>query len=195
MASTDPTSVAATAPETVPEPAAANPTSTTTDTADTTTSPAPAATETPLKDDDIKDEKTKDQTPSTETPQAPEPVPGPVRAPTAPLLSGSAQPATGSATKKSVKEVNRPQSIDIDRTKPEDFEGSVATDNTLPSLETLRKLDNYVILDRDGKSHTFKSLYSGRNVARRMLVIFVRHFFCGVRLRLLASPIRPWQAS
>lgn len=61
-----------------------------------------------------------------------------------------------------------------------DFGGEVETTNDLPSLETQRKIENYVVLDRHGKTHTFKSLYSGRSVARRVLVIFIRHFFCGV---------------
>lgn len=73
------------------------------------------------------------------------------------------------------------QSLEINRAKPEDFEGELATNNELPSPETLRKIENYIVLDRHGKTHTFKSLYSGSNVARRVLVIFVRHFFCGVR--------------
>jgi hypothetical protein len=75
-----------------------------------------------------------------------------------------------------------PTTIDIDKTKPEDFEGDLATNNSLPTDETLAKIQDYVVLDRDGKTHTFKSLYNGPNVARRVLVIFVRHFFCSVRL-------------
>ena len=73
-----------------------------------------------------------------------------------------------------------PRSLEIDKTKPVDFEGEIATTNEIPSPETLKKLDNYLVLDRHGKTHTFKSLYAGGNVARRVLIIFVRHFFCGV---------------
>lgn len=68
-----------------------------------------------------------------------------------------------------------------DQINPPDFQGEVQTNNELPSAETIRKLEDHTVLDADGKSHTFKSLYSGTNVARRVLVIFVRHFFCGVR--------------
>lgn len=75
---------------------------------------------------------------------------------------------------------SRPASIQIDKTKPEDFDGEIATTNELPSPEQIKQIDNYIVLDKDGKSHTFKSLYSGTNVARRVLIIFVRHFFCGV---------------
>ncbi len=63
---------------------------------------------------------------------------------------------------------------------PPDFQGEVETNNELPSPETLRKIESYTVLDADGKSHTFKSLYAGHNVARRVMILFVRHFFCGV---------------
>ncbi|GKT60548.1 peroxiredoxin family protein [Colletotrichum tofieldiae] len=88
----------------------------------------------------------------------------------------------------------RDTSIEIDNTKPADFEGEVQTNNDLPTPETLKKIENYVVLDRHGKSHTFKSLYSGRNVARRVLVIFIRHFFCGncqEFLRTLSESVTP----
>ncbi|MCG8388066.1 MAG: hypothetical protein MJA30_21135 [Cytophagales bacterium] len=42
------------------------------------------------------------------------------------------------------------------------------------------EIGEYIVLDRLGKSHQFKTLYTGKNVARRVLVVFVRHFFCGV---------------
>lgn len=88
----------------------------------------------------------------------------------------------------------RPSSIFIDKTQPEDFEGEIATTNELPSPEKIRQLDDYIVLDKDGKSHTFKTLYSGTNVARRVLIIFVRHFFCGncqEYLRTLSEIITP----
>lgn len=67
-----------------------------------------------------------------------------------------------------------------DGVNPLDFEGSVETNHDLPTPETIRKIDNYTVLDRDGKSHTFRSLYTGRHTARRVLIIFIRHFYCGV---------------
>jgi hypothetical protein len=76
----------------------------------------------------------------------------------------------------------------IDDVNPHDFAGEVTSNNDLPSAATLRKIENYTVLDRHGKSHTFRSLYTGRNVARRVLVIFVRHFFCGVGFALLFPP-------
>ena len=71
-----------------------------------------------------------------------------------------------------------------------DFQGSVDSNNDLPSLATIKKIENYHVLDRDGKSHTFRSLYTGKHVARRVLIIFVRHFFCGVSSWAL-TPLGP----
>ncbi|KAI1497099.1 AhpC/TSA antioxidant enzyme-domain-containing protein [Biscogniauxia marginata] len=77
---------------------------------------------------------------------------------------------------------------------PLDFQGEVQTTHDLPTMQTLRTIENYTVLDRNGKSHPFKSLYTGHNVARRVLVIFVRHFFCGncqEYLRTLSASITP----
>ncbi|KAI0402556.1 hypothetical protein F4802DRAFT_351472 [Xylaria palmicola] len=68
---------------------------------------------------------------------------------------------------------------DDDLVNQPDFHGEVETNDEIPSQNALRALDDYIVLDRYGKSHTFRSLYSARNVARRVLVIFVRHFLCG----------------
>lgn len=65
---------------------------------------------------------------------------------------------------------------------PLDFHGSVDSNDEPPSAATLRKIEDYVVLDREGKPHPFKSLYSGKDAASRVLIIFVRHFFCGVSL-------------
>ncbi|KAM3074207.1 hypothetical protein ACMFMG_002972 [Clarireedia jacksonii] len=60
-----------------------------------------------------------------------------------------------------------------------EFAGDVSTNNEIPSQEVLKKVEGMLVLDKDGKTRPFKSLYSGPNVARRVLVIFIRHFFCG----------------
>ncbi|KAF7874080.1 hypothetical protein EAF04_002752 [Stromatinia cepivora] len=60
-----------------------------------------------------------------------------------------------------------------------EFVGDVNTNNELPSQEILKKIESMIVLDRDGKTRPFKSLYSGPNVARRVLIVFIRHFFCG----------------
>jgi hypothetical protein len=51
----------------------------------------------------------------------------------------------------------------------------------LPSDEELEKAGNVSIFDAEGNSRPFKSLYSGSQaIGEQQLVIFVRHFFCGV---------------
>jgi len=54
------------------------------------------------------------------------------------------------------------------------------TNNDLPSAESISKLGNLTVLDKDGKSIPFKNVYSGPNRVRRVLVVFIRHFFCSV---------------
>ncbi|CCF37530.1 hypothetical protein CH063_01716 [Colletotrichum higginsianum] len=88
----------------------------------------------------------------------------------------------------------RDTTIEIDDTKPADFDGEIHTNNDLPTPQILKKIEKYVVLDRHGKSHTFKSLYSGPNAARRVLIIFIRHFFCGncqEFLRSLSESVTP----
>ncbi|EQL02973.1 fmHP [Ophiocordyceps sinensis CO18] len=85
------------------------------------------------------------------------------------------------------------QSVD-DASRPTDFEGELPTTNELPSPETINKIDDYIVLDAHGRTHTFQSLYGGRNAARRVLFVFVRHFFCGncqEYLRSLSESVTP----
>jgi hypothetical protein len=63
-----------------------------------------------------------------------------------------------------------------------DFEGDVKVTNDLPSKDMLARCTDLVVLDSKGQSHTFESLYHGEAAASRQLIIFVRHFFCGVSL-------------
>lgn len=73
-----------------------------------------------------------------------------------------------------------------------EFQGDVNTNNEIPTQEVLRQVEDMTVLDRDGKIIPFKHLYSGPNVTRRVLVIFIRHFFCGVRpLPATSSPRDP----
>ncbi|KAJ4133444.1 hypothetical protein NW768_005030 [Fusarium equiseti] len=111
-----------------------------------------------------------------------------VEAPTCDTCSVPQRKSTSTRSK------SPPSPIKIDKSKPEDFEGELATNNEIPSPETLKKIENYLVLDRHGKSHPFKTLYTGSNVARRVLVIFVRHFFCGncqEFLRSLSEAVTP----
>ncbi|CAK7269826.1 hypothetical protein SEPCBS57363_003797 [Sporothrix epigloea] len=80
--------------------------------------------------------------------------------------------------------------VDNDKINPTDFEGSVRTDNGLPSKELIRRIADLPVLDRQGKMHSFNSLYM--DFTGRTLVIFVRHFFCGncqEYLRILSKAI------
>ncbi|TFB07742.1 Thioredoxin-like protein [Trichoderma ghanense] len=89
---------------------------------------------------------------------------------------------------------SKPPSLEIDKTRPQDFDGELQTNNELPSAEVQKMIEDYIVLDKDGKSRTFRSLYMGPNVARRVLVIFIRHFFCGncqEYLRTLSEVITP----
>ncbi|KAF4457203.1 hypothetical protein F53441_767 [Fusarium austroafricanum] len=48
----------------------------------------------------------------------------------------------------------------------------------LPTAGSLKIADEIEVFDGKGEKHTFKSIYSGPGRSRRVLVVFVRHFFC-----------------
>lgn len=140
----------------------------------TTATPQPAAPPAPA--DDIKTE------PGPATPEAPTLTPAHTEAETKPAEAPTTTTKTPPPPTAPPSQTAAPSSKpDIDAANPLDFHGTVNTNNDLPSPETLAKIGDYMLLDRDGKSHPFRSLYSGKHVARRVLIIFVRHFFCGVR--------------
>lgn len=69
--------------------------------------------------------------------------------------------------------------------KTADFQGDVAVNDEVPSKEMIEKAADIPVVDIDGKEMPFKSLYtpsegSGDKGQRRTLIIFIRHFFCGV---------------
>jgi hypothetical protein len=86
--------------------------------------------------------------------------------------------ATNSAPPKSSSD-STSSKTQVDNTA--DFQGEVCTNNNLPTQADLKRIENLNVLDQDGKPVPFKNLYSGPNVAKRVLIIFIRHFFCGVR--------------
>lgn len=49
--------------------------------------------------------------------------------------------------------------------------------HTKPDEKTLRQAGELEILDESGKAITFNQLY---NTESRQVVVFIRHFFCGV---------------
>lgn len=65
-----------------------------------------------------------------------------------------------------------------------DFKGDVQVSQELPTEADIKRCEDMLVLGADGESRPFKSLYSGEGVATRQLIIFVRHFFCGVRPNL-----------
>lgn len=63
------------------------------------------------------------------------------------------------------------------------FEGDIDVNNDIPSNKDISKAADLPVLDSDGSSHPFKSLYTETDgKPKRALIVFVRHFFCGVRL-------------
>ena len=56
---------------------------------------------------------------------------------------------------------------------------SSAVTNDIPSVSTLETCDEVPVYDADGQSRPFKDLCDSKG--SRKMVIFVRHFFCGVR--------------
>lgn len=62
----------------------------------------------------------------------------------------------------------------------EDFEGTVDVNNDLPTEKDLQAVGDLLVLDAQGQSRPFKELYDAPHTAPRQLIIFIRHFFCGV---------------
>ncbi|RGP81258.1 6-hydroxy-d-nicotine oxidase [Fusarium longipes] len=50
----------------------------------------------------------------------------------------------------------------------------------LPTAEAIKAAEAIELFDGEGKKHTFKSIYSRPDLPQRVLVVFVRHFFCCV---------------
>ena len=63
-----------------------------------------------------------------------------------------------------------------------EFSGNIKVSQKLPTKKDIEKVAELPVLDRTGESRTFKSLHSDpEHPEARTLVIFIRHFFCGVR--------------
>ncbi|KAL9108208.1 MAG: hypothetical protein Q9227_006945 [Pyrenula ochraceoflavens] len=65
-----------------------------------------------------------------------------------------------------------------------ELDGDLAVSNSLPSRATLTKCRDLPIFDAEGKEHKFGSLWeddcqSGDGAKKRVMLIFIRHFFCG----------------
>jgi len=59
-----------------------------------------------------------------------------------------------------------------------EFDGDVKVSNKPPSKADLERVADLPILDANRKAHKFSSLYKDKH---KVLIIFIRHFFCGVR--------------
>lgn len=65
---------------------------------------------------------------------------------------------------------------------PKQEDAGPPTSEELPSPSSLERAAGVEVFDMEGKAHSFAQLYSGPDVTSRVLVIFVRHVFCGVSL-------------
>ncbi|MCJ1272254.1 hypothetical protein MMC21_000040 [Puttea exsequens] len=76
-----------------------------------------------------------------------------------------------------------------------DFDGDVKVNNKLPTTKELERVKKLPVLDTDKKSYTFGSLIdSNHDEPQRVLVVFIRHFFCGncqEYIRTLSASLPP----
>lgn len=62
-----------------------------------------------------------------------------------------------------------------------EFDGDLETNNALPSRSTLQSCRDIPIFDSAGEQRSFGSLWDqDADSQKRVMVIFIRHFFCGV---------------
>lgn len=62
-----------------------------------------------------------------------------------------------------------------------EFNGDIDVNDKPPTKRDLDKVADLPVLDVNGKPHAFKSLFSvDTGETSRVLIIFIRHFFCGV---------------
>ncbi|KAH0566535.1 hypothetical protein GP486_000076 [Trichoglossum hirsutum] len=75
-----------------------------------------------------------------------------------------------------------------------DPQGDAAVSDDVPTKDVLDRAAGLTVLNADGSSRSFGSLYSEGGAACRVLIIFVRHFFCGncqAFIHTLSSSIDP----
>lgn len=71
-----------------------------------------------------------------------------------------------------------------------EWEGKVKMSQKLPSKADLQKIASLPVLDEKNESRSFQSLLSHEHTPSRTLVVFVRHFFCGVSY-IHVTPVLP----
>ncbi|KAF2175237.1 hypothetical protein K469DRAFT_702862 [Zopfia rhizophila CBS 207.26] len=115
--------------------------------------------------------------------------------PTPPASQSGPKISTSADTNNTASPMQSPSSTTPVLEKEElDFSGNVEVNDDIPTQKDLDRVGNLLVLDAQGESRPFKSLYTGEGVAPRQLIIFVRHFFCGncqEFLRTLSSSITP----
>ena len=91
--------------------------------------------------------------------------------------SGSGQPMSDTVN-------GHPRALTMPEGPSKEFSGKLKVSQKPPTKKDLEKVADLPLLDRNGASRSFKSLHSDpehRDI--QTLVIFIRHFFCGVCLR------------
>lgn len=74
-----------------------------------------------------------------------------------------------------------PDSADEMEAATRDFDGDIETNHALPSQNTLQSCLDIPVFDGSGEERRFGSLWDDdANSKSRAMIIFIRHFFCGV---------------
>ena len=63
---------------------------------------------------------------------------------------------------------------------PNEFSGSIKVSQKPPRRSDLERVANLPVLNAAGVSIPFQNLYTSSDKPRRVMIIFIRHFFCGV---------------
>ena len=114
------------------------------------------------------------------TPSLDKPLPAkPIYQMNTTIMSTSSTSTTNATNSKSEPHVSSENSHTAE------FSGDLETNNELPSRTILNDVADLPVLNAEGKELTFKSLYLPQKgeeqmEVRRVMVIFIRHFFCGV---------------
>lgn len=67
----------------------------------------------------------------------------------------------------------------------EQFKEQINISDNLPDAQAVESAGEIPIFDSEGNSRPFKSIYSGElAIGEQQMVLFVRHFFCGVSIFL-----------
>lgn len=62
--------------------------------------------------------------------------------------------------------------------------GIQETKEPIPDQKTLQEAGQLEIKDKDGNKVPFHSLFTDKPADQRQLIIFIRHFFCGVSVAM-----------